>query len=274
MDNMRPTSPQSSTDATSPDASMHASASQAQRPWVSPAESNRSPIAVPAFELDDCWNRIGVRGDRSCERLAAEVHCRNCPVFARAATMLLDRPRPVSADPAAFDTTLANPVEDERHATESVLVFRLGDEWLGLPTRALRQVSPMRTIHRVPHRAHAALLGVVNIQGALRLCIALSTLLGVETSPGDALATKKRRMLVVDAARNAESAGEGPDPVVFPVDDIDGVHRFRLDAREAVPATVAGKTLAHAVAVLRLGERTIGLLDSTILLDTLERSLR
>ncbi len=42
-------------------------------------------------EVDDCWNRIGVRGDKTCERLAEHVHCRNCPVHAAAANRLLDR---------------------------------------------------------------------------------------------------------------------------------------------------------------------------------------
>ena len=26
--------------------------------------------------IDDCWNRIGVRGDASCARLVEYVHCR------------------------------------------------------------------------------------------------------------------------------------------------------------------------------------------------------
>ncbi|MFO6078862.1 hypothetical protein ACLBUY_12210, partial [Pseudomonas aeruginosa] len=42
-------------------------------------------------QVDDCWNRIGVHGDKSCERLAEHVHCRNCEVYAAAATYLLDR---------------------------------------------------------------------------------------------------------------------------------------------------------------------------------------
>ncbi len=36
--------------------------------------------------VDDCWNRIGVRGDRSCPKLAEHIHCRNCPVHAAAAS--------------------------------------------------------------------------------------------------------------------------------------------------------------------------------------------
>ena len=49
------------------------------------------PEGLPA--LDACWNRIGVHGDASCGELAAQVHCRNCPVYSRGALALLDRAR-------------------------------------------------------------------------------------------------------------------------------------------------------------------------------------
>ena len=45
--------------------------------------------------FDDCWNRIGVRGDSSCERLVEYVRCLNCPVFEAAAAKLLERPIPL-----------------------------------------------------------------------------------------------------------------------------------------------------------------------------------
>ena len=32
--------------------------------------------------IDDCWNRIGVHGDKSCPLLDEHVHCRNCAVYA------------------------------------------------------------------------------------------------------------------------------------------------------------------------------------------------
>ena len=44
-----------------------------------------------ARRIDDCWNRIGVRGDHSCERLVRHIHCRNCEVYERSAAELLDR---------------------------------------------------------------------------------------------------------------------------------------------------------------------------------------
>ncbi len=51
----------------------------------------------------DCWNRIGVNGDRSCPELTSFVHCRNCPVFAAAARSFFDRPAPEDTSPTGRD---------------------------------------------------------------------------------------------------------------------------------------------------------------------------
>jgi len=45
-----------------------------------------------AVRVDDCWNRIGTRGDQTCPELQRWFRCLNCPVFERAAAQLLDRP--------------------------------------------------------------------------------------------------------------------------------------------------------------------------------------
>ncbi len=44
--------------------------------------------------IHDCWNRIGVRGDHSCEKLREHVHCRNCEVYAAAARNIMQRVLP------------------------------------------------------------------------------------------------------------------------------------------------------------------------------------
>ena len=44
------------------------------------------------IRVDDCWNRIGVSGDQSCEKLEQHVHCRNCEVYSSAAQRNLQRP--------------------------------------------------------------------------------------------------------------------------------------------------------------------------------------
>src|SRR5262245_44491396 len=116
--------------------------------------------ALPLAAGTDCWNRIGVRGDRSCPELAKVVHCHNCPVFAAAGRRFLDAPSP----PGYLDEwtdRLAAPPELAASDLQSVLVFRLGEEWLALPARVLVEVTTPRPVRRVPHRG-GLLAGLVN----------------------------------------------------------------------------------------------------------------
>ncbi len=83
--------------------------------------------------IDDCWNRIGIHGDKSCPLLADHIHCRNCSVYSAAATRLLDRYALQQDDHRPVADTQAN----EDIVTRSLLIFRLGEEWLGIDTLAL-----------------------------------------------------------------------------------------------------------------------------------------
>src|SRR5579883_797895 len=125
----------------------------------------------------DCWNRIGVWGDRSCPELAQVVHCRNCPVFAAAGRRFLDGPSP-QGYLEEWTERLALPIEETATDVQSVLVFRLGDEWLALRVQVLVEVTTQRPIRRIPRRA-GLLAGLVNIRGELHLCVRLAQLLGI-----------------------------------------------------------------------------------------------
>lgn len=224
--------------------------------------------------IDDCWNRIGVRGDQSCERLAEVQRCLNCPVFARHAAHLLDRPLSgedlaqaalrVAASPAA-----ATPGEHGEHGEgQSVLAFRVADEWLALPTSTVRQIVDDRPIHSLPDRRSRAVLGVVNVRGTLRIAVSLARLLDLDAAAGRAAEGPRAaftRMLVV--------AHRG-EPVVFPVDEVEGVLRFAAADRVPPPATVARAGVAHTRCVFGWRERVVGLLDEDRLFDSLLRSLR
>lgn len=48
--------------------------------------------AAMSIKIDDCWNRIGVRGDSTCPKLQDYFRCLNCPTYAAGASALLDRP--------------------------------------------------------------------------------------------------------------------------------------------------------------------------------------
>ena len=83
--------------------------------------------------IDDCWNRIGVRGDGSCPELKQYVHCRNCPVYSAGAAQVLDAEAPASYS-AERTTHVAEPEHAEQSETRSVVIFRVASEWLALPT--------------------------------------------------------------------------------------------------------------------------------------------
>ena len=140
----------------------------------------------------DCWNHIGVSGDRTCSELSSFIHCRNCPVFATAARSFFERPAP-EGYLASWSRWLANSVEqdgddeggreDENEARShqekvSVLIFRLGPEWLAFRTQTVAEVTTPRPVHRVPHRTNEVFLGLVNLQGQVQLCVSLHGLVG------------------------------------------------------------------------------------------------
>src|ERR1700740_948398 len=118
------------------------------------------PVAVLNGQ-SDCWRRIGVWGDRSCPELAQVVHCHNCPVFAAAGRRFLDTPAP-GAYVEEWTDRLTAPVEEGATDLQSVLIFRLGEEWLALRVPVLLEVTNPRPIHRIPHRV-GLLAGLVNI---------------------------------------------------------------------------------------------------------------
>ncbi|MDB6155770.1 MAG: cheW-like domain protein [Chthoniobacteraceae bacterium] len=225
-----------------------------------------APSATLGFRLNDCWNKIGVRGDQSCPELAAHVHCRNCPVYSKAATELLDGE--LRAEQRADWTRhFAREKEVSEPGLHSLLIFRVGTEWLALPTVLFKEVADLRPIHTLPHRRNNVVLGLVNVRGELTVCVSLSHVLGMDA--GDELGAGKnpargKRLVVLQREGNR---------VVFPVDEVFGTHRFSSSDIKALPSTVAKATATytHAVGIWR--EKSVGLLDAELLFYTLNRSL-
>ena len=213
--------------------------------------------------MPECWRRIGVAGDRSCPELEAFIHCRNCPVLADAARTFFDRGAPAGYLDD-WRAILEEPAVAPATDTTSVLVFRLGGEWLALPTAVLVEVTPLRTRHRLPHRSGGVLAGIVNIRGQLQLCASLHDLIGIaggDEGPGHATA----RLLVVE-----RPGAEAADRWVFSVDEVAGVHRVTKGMLRAVPSTVghAGGRLSSALFAWQ--DRTVALLDETRVFDGLQ----
>ena len=218
-------------------------------------------IHSEAQDIDDCWNRIGIYGDKSCPLLEQHIHCRNCAVYSSAATRLLDR----YSFEQEHQELYAPQAHEEKVATCSLVIFRLGDEWLGLATRCLDEVAQMQSIHSLPHQRSRALRGVANVRGTLVPCLSLVELLGLDPSvPGATSLRIMPRMLIVAAHGGA---------VVLPVDEVDGIHNIAEHELKAASSSGEHASAKYTRGVLQWKTRSLRLLDEEQLLSAITRSL-
>jgi chemotaxis-related protein WspD len=209
---------------------------------------------------NDCWNLIGIAGDRTCPELETFIQCNNCPVFSRAARTFFDRPAPEGylADWSRWLAVSSEKVRGEHagrdltgirshNGTISVLIFRLGVEWLAFRTQAVAEVTTLRPMHRVPHRSNQIFAGLVNLQGQVQLCVSLHGLLG-------ATALAPARLVVLENRERAETWA-------FAADEVAGIESVLISQSHDVPSTLANPEVAFSQAVLSWNGRTVGLLD-------------
>lgn len=217
-----------------------------------------------AHPLPDCWNKIGVGGNSSCPELARYAHCRNCPVYSAAGAELLNRRLPAGyrqewTEHFALEKVRVTP------GKLSVVIFRVGSEWLALPTQAFHEVAEYRAIHTLPHRQDGLVLGLINFRGELLVCVSLSRLLGVERE-----SIREKPCKVYDRLVIAEWQGS---LLTFPVHEVYGVHRYNPEEMQETPATVAMASTTFTQATLLWGNKRVGCLDAESLFATLNRSL-
>ncbi|MCP1474645.1 chemotaxis-related protein WspD [Pseudomonas sp. EB276 TE3739] len=213
-----------------------------------------------AQAIDDCWNRIGIHGDKSCPLLEEHIHCRNCSVYSAAATRLLDR---YSLQQDQRDAVVSKVETDVK--TRSLLMFRLGEEWLGLATRSLVEVAPLQAIHSLPHQRSRALLGVANVRGALVACLSLVELLDLDGSVAPVGGGRVMPRMLIIAAHGG--------PVVVPVDEVDGIHAIDERILDAASQPGAQTSARYTRGVLQYRGRSLRWLDEEQLLSAVTRSL-
>jgi chemotaxis-related protein WspD len=214
--------------------------------------------------VNDCWNRIGVRGDVSCPELQQYVHCHNCPVHAAAALALLDREPPAGTH-AGWTAHFAEPLATTAAQTVPLFVFRVGADWLAMPAPLVAEVAPERTVHTLPHRRRGAVLGVVNVHGALVVCLSLAEILGLDAAPPhmSARAFARGRLLLI---RHGEMRA------ACPVDEVSGLERVEPAQIVDTPAAVAGARTCVSQVWMRRHD-TVGVLDEALFGQALRRSL-
>lgn len=220
------------------------------------------------LEIDDCWNRIGIwrREGEPCPRLAELMHCHNCEVYSQSGRRMLERAldAPVRAE---FTRIYAEPPAAARTHNRSVLIFRLGDEWLGLDSRSVDEITGARPVQRLPHMPGDLIRGLVNLRGELQLCVSLGGLLGLER--GD----HKPRMGSVGIGDRMIQIQRDGRRYVFPVTEVHGLHRYHDSELRSPPATLSKARGTYTRGVLTWREAQVGLLDDELIFHSLERSL-
>ncbi|MGG2398689.1 chemotaxis protein CheW [Pseudomonas sp. SH1-B] len=213
--------------------------------------------------VDDCWNRIGVFGDKRCERLERHIHCRNCEVYGAAAIALLDRyGSTLERDDNEHGQDAAQQTQGEQR---SLMIVRLGEQWLAIASRCLAEVMPVSPIHSLPHRKNRGLLGVTNVRGTLVACLSLSELLDLEAAEGAGDGRRViPRMLILQS---------GSGPLVVPVDEVRGIQKIP-QARVITAKQDDKRTISRFTAgVLQWQGLSITLLDDEQLLKNMIGSL-
>lgn len=152
-----------------------------------------------SIEIDACWKSKGIYGDRSCAKLAAHTHCRNCEVYTETASALRDQFH--SNELAEGESSLSTSLQHiSAEPTQRCIVFRLANQWFAIPSRFLTEVSLPLAIRAVPNRHSTTLRGVCNIKGQLIPCISLHRLF---TLPESDISSASQRMLVLQHASGA-----------------------------------------------------------------------
>jgi chemotaxis-related protein WspD len=146
----------------------------------------------------------------------------------------------------------------------SVVIFRIGAEWLALPTGTFREIAERRPIHSLPGRRLSILLGVINVRGELLLCVSLAKLLGIKSTEVREKSPFLRHRLVM-----AEWQG---DVLTFPVEEIEGIHRYQPEDLKPVPATTGNPSFAAGL--LAWQDKMVGCLDAELLFTALNRNLK
>ncbi|MGB0563032.1 MAG: chemotaxis protein CheW [Spirulinaceae cyanobacterium] len=217
---------------------------------------------------NNCWNQIGVWGDRTCATLTNVTHCQNCSVYSQSGRALLDRP-PAEGYGSEWTEQLAKPRQQRqvggRGETITLSIFRLGCEWLALPAGLIDQALNPSPVHSLPHRSDRILRGIVNVRGQLWLCVSLHELLGIattETQTTDRTPGCYPRLVVIQRQQETWA---------FETNELYGLHRCsRLDLHNA-PTDRSQRLDSFTESILPWQSGNVSILNADLLFEALRQ---
>lgn len=224
-----------------------------------------SGIVIKSHKGVDCWNRIGVWSfsTQKCEKLEEYVHCRNCPTFSHAGHLVFEKTSP-SGYLSQWRKEISQLTKADNSIKNSILVFRVGLEWLSFPTNILSEVANAKPVHRIPRNMNRYITGIVNINGEVNICYSLRELLGLSDSSDnntDNANRKPKRLLVIEIESNN---------YVFLVDEVRGIIWHGDSDIVPVPSTLSCEDALLLRGSVKQQDKQIVIFDVNKLKDRLE----
>lgn len=230
--------------------------------------TNNKPHTIADIQIDDCWNKIGVwrKTTTRCEKLQKVIHCYNCEVYSDAGRSLLDRERPVNYNHEWAEVIARESIGKATDLT-SVIIFRLGAEWLALPVPMVREITLLRNIMEIPHNHNRKLRGMVNLRGELVICMSLGYLLGVDKPEENNDETDHLicRLIMIR---------EGSGHVVFPVSEIQGITRYLPEDLNKAPDTISNRKLKLINGIIEWQGHHVCCIDENAMMEEIENNIK
>ncbi|HNX26615.1 MAG TPA: chemotaxis protein CheW [Phycisphaerae bacterium] len=179
--------------------------------------------------------------------------------------------RPLSEDYTHIWSELLSRNKQDTNAdeTSSVVIFRIGNRWLALPSQTIKSIADVHTPHRIPHHA-GAMRGIANIDGELTLCFSLDFLIKHEEEPPESTVPQNAkkpspRMLVIGFEKQTWG---------FTADEVLGVFNISAQKLQKTPVTVSKSPTKLTQHVFECKGLRVGLIDEELLVRAMERSLK
>lgn len=176
---------------------------------------------------------------------------------------LLNRPQPEGYSEEWLES-LKTKLTDDLVSGKLLLIFRIANEWLALPSYCIKEVTETAFIHRLPHTSTKVLLGIANVQGELLIAISMQAFLSIP----EAIKNFDDQPVSRHYIRNIVF-GVNNDIFVFTVDEIYGLTQVQSNTFESPPISISKSLKNYFSGVFSLNNTPVGLLDEMLIISKL-----
>lgn len=233
-------------------------------------QSNKELETGPLPAIDRCWNEVGIwgKGVDRCPRLKEFIHCNNCDVFKTNSHHVYEK-EVIPEYANEWTRLISQKKEESRKTNRSVLIFRLGQEWVSLPTVTVKQIVHVRAIQKLPHNRNRFLNGIANISGSMELCFSLWKILGIE----DIGSIDGEDDEQVDRSRII-CAVYNKNKYIFNVSEVGEISRFSDEDEQELPSTLYHEAGSFMSGIIDWKDCKVGNIDPDLLFSLIDRSLQ